>query len=103
MPPSLGEIRSSKAFVIATLCLAFFTDDFIYGIIVPVLPFSLPRRSYVPQHELQFWTSAMLTAFGLANLISSRQWLLASKKNRLYVSDARSVHFADMFAKVQLG
>ena len=59
--------------MITTLCLAFFTDDCIYGLIVPVLPFALPERSGVPEEEVQFWTSAMLTAFGLANLLGSRK------------------------------
>ena len=70
-PPMLLEYRSSKVFVIITLCLAFFTDGFIYGLVVLVLPFSSPERHGVDLTEVQFWTSSMLTAFGLANLVGA--------------------------------
>lgn len=45
--------------------------EYIYGLIVPVLPSWLPTRTGIPQEEVQFWTSAMLAAFGFANLLGS--------------------------------
>ena len=84
---ALSDFRSSKALAIATLCLAFFTDDFIYGLLVPVLPFSLRIKSEVPENELQFWTSSMMAAFGLANLMGSPPlgWLADKSPSRRFL------------------
>ncbi|KAL9638881.1 MAG: hypothetical protein Q9204_001328 [Flavoplaca sp. TL-2023a] len=35
------------------------------GFVVPVLPFSLTIRSGVPESEVQFWLSLLLTVFGI--------------------------------------
>lgn len=35
-PPYFLKLRSSKAFIISTICIAVFTDIFLYGLIVPV-------------------------------------------------------------------
>ncbi|KAL8640414.1 MAG: hypothetical protein Q9228_002664 [Teloschistes exilis] len=41
-------------------------DGFGYGAVVPVLPFSLVKRSGVPKKDVQFWLSTLLVAFGLS-------------------------------------
>lgn len=63
-PPYLLEYRSSKAFIIATVCVAVFTDIFLYGIIVPVIPYSLSARVNVPESSVQHWVSVLLAVYG---------------------------------------
>ena len=40
-PPTLLAARTSTAFITTTVAFAIFTDVFVYGIIVPVIPFAL--------------------------------------------------------------
>jgi len=66
--------------------LGMFTDLFLYGLIVPVIPFILRDRLDIPQSRVQFWTSFLLASFAGANVLfslpsgiisdrsSSRQW-----------------------------
>ena len=70
-PPRLLRVRSSKAFIFATICVAVFTDIFLYGIVVPVLPFSLSSRAHVPQSSVQSWVSVLLAVYGAALLVGS--------------------------------
>jgi hypothetical protein len=49
--PILLEHRSSTWFIIISICVAVFTDLFLYGIIVPVLPFALHSRVGVAQRD----------------------------------------------------
>ncbi|EHA24883.1 hypothetical protein ASPNIDRAFT_210350 [Aspergillus niger ATCC 1015] len=63
-PPWKLAFRSSRAFVISVVAIAVFTDVFIYGMIVPILPIVLKTRVIVPEDELQKWMSIMLAAFG---------------------------------------
>jgi len=63
-----------------------FTDLFLYGLVVPVIPFILRDRLDVPQSQVQFWTSFLLASLAGANVLfalpagiisdraSSRQW-----------------------------
>lgn len=43
-PPYLLKYRSSDTFIIGTIALAVFTDLFLYGVIVPVIPFALEDK-----------------------------------------------------------
>jgi MFS family permease len=70
-PPYLLEIRSSKAFILTTICLAVFTDIFLYGIIVPVIPYALLSRAGVPQSSVQSYVSVLLAVYGAALMVSS--------------------------------
>jgi MFS family permease len=70
-PPYLLKLRSSKAFILTTICIAVFTDMFLYGIIVPVIPFALESRAGIPTSQTQHWTSILLAAYGAALLIIS--------------------------------
>ncbi|KAL8945913.1 MAG: hypothetical protein Q9222_007616 [Ikaeria aurantiellina] len=94
----LHRIRSSNPFIIATLCLAFFTDDFVYGLIVPILPFALPERSGIHSENVQLWTSAMLTAYGLANLVGSRTLFLLRLRVAMLTSEAFLGRLADRWS-----
>ncbi|CAD0081826.1 unnamed protein product [Aureobasidium vineae] len=70
-PPALLEIRSSKWLIISTVAAAVFTDVFLYGIIVPVLPFALSGRAGVPQDNVQSMISVLLAVYGGALLIGA--------------------------------
>ncbi|KAI9818889.1 MAG: hypothetical protein M1827_007710 [Pycnora praestabilis] len=70
-PPRLLKYRSSKSFILATVCIAVFTDIFLYGIIVPVIPFALTDRVGVPQNQVQHWVSILLAVYGAALLAAS--------------------------------
>jgi hypothetical protein len=41
--------RSNTLFIIPTVGIGLFTDLFLYGIVVPILPFILTDRLQVPQ------------------------------------------------------
>ncbi|OJJ65065.1 hypothetical protein ASPSYDRAFT_142555 [Aspergillus sydowii CBS 593.65] len=45
------EFRSSKAFVTWVVAIAVFTDVFIYGMIIPILPEVLQTRVSIPEDE----------------------------------------------------
>ncbi|KAJ5120528.1 uncharacterized protein N7515_009916 [Penicillium bovifimosum] len=64
--PWLLELRSSKQMIALGVFSTTFTDGFLYGIIVSVLPFSLTVRSGVPEADVPFWTSISLAVFGIA-------------------------------------
>ncbi|KAK4695291.1 hypothetical protein P7C71_g2442, partial [Lecanoromycetidae sp. Uapishka_2] len=70
-PPPLLKYRSSHWFILSTICIAVFTDMFLYGIIVPVIPFSLKTRLAIPQADVQHWTSVLLAVYGAALLAAS--------------------------------
>ncbi|KAK1072934.1 hypothetical protein LTR74_002166 [Friedmanniomyces endolithicus] len=50
---------------------AVFTDIFVYGIVVPVLPFALTARSQIPPAQIQTWISIFLAVYGAALLVAS--------------------------------
>jgi MFS family permease len=70
-PPYLLKIRSSKTFILTTICIAVFTDIFLYGIIVPVIPFALSSRAGVAESSVQSWVSVLLAVYGAALLVTS--------------------------------
>ncbi|KZF24304.1 MFS general substrate transporter [Xylona heveae TC161] len=86
--PYLLKYRSSKLFILSTICMAVFTDIFLYGIIVPVIPFALSERASVAEKDIQKWVSVLLAVYGAALLAfspisgwfadqsSSRRWPL---------------------------
>jgi len=51
--------------------LAIFTDLFLYGVIVPVLPFALESRSHVPTESLQKWISILLAVYGAGLFVTA--------------------------------
>lgn len=70
-PPYLMSLRSSKPYVIATVAFAVFTDLFLYGLIVAVLPFSLGPRTGIEQNDVQSWISILLAVFAGACVVAS--------------------------------
>lgn len=69
--PALLKLRSSKTFIIITVSTAVFTDMFVYGIVVPVLPFALTERSNIDAGSVQTWISIFLAVYGAALLFAS--------------------------------
>ena len=63
--------RASTFFIIATVAVGIFTDLFLYGLIVPVLPFLLRDRISVPQDKVQSYSSALLAAYAGASVLFS--------------------------------
>ena len=65
-PPPLWKLRSSRCFIITVICFACFTDIFLYGIIVPVIPFALLTRVHIPQDHVQHWNSILFAVYAAA-------------------------------------
>lgn len=63
--------RSNTLFILATVAIGLFTDLFLYGLIVPVLPFMLQSRAHIPHDKIQNYVSALLAAYAGASVISS--------------------------------
>ncbi|OJJ48140.1 hypothetical protein ASPZODRAFT_130079 [Penicilliopsis zonata CBS 506.65] len=70
-PPVFLKQRSSTNFILFTICLALFTDGFLYAVVIPTLPFVLVEQSGVPEEDVQKWSSWMLSIFGGATLLAS--------------------------------
>lgn len=70
-PPAFLHARTSKAFIISTVAIAIFTDIFVYGIIVPVIPFALTERAGVDPSSIQTWISILLAVYGAALLVTA--------------------------------
>lgn len=88
--------RSSKAFILFTICFATFSDGFTYGIVTPVLPFLLKQEhllinnngtsyrnqiqkaagNYLPTSIVQLTTSILIAAFSLADMFGARKFNL---------------------------
>lgn len=69
--PFLIELRSSKLFVYTVINLAVFTDAYIYGLIIPVLPFALVERVKLHPDEVQQWIGLLLAAYGAGLIIGA--------------------------------
>ena len=63
--------RSSTFFIIATVGTSLFTDLFLYGLIVPLLPFILRDRLQIRPDRIQIHVSGLLAAYAAASLIFS--------------------------------
>lgn len=55
----------------ATVAVGLFTDLFLYGLIVPILPFMLRDRIDLPQDKVQAYTSGLLAAYAGASVLFS--------------------------------
>ncbi|KAI0530015.1 major facilitator superfamily domain-containing protein [Xylaria digitata] len=70
-PPWALRWRSNTLFIIATVAIGMFTDLFLYGLVVPVLPFMLRSRLSIPENEIQSYVSNLLAAYAGASVVSS--------------------------------
>lgn len=70
--PPFGLVwRSSTLFIVSTVAIGLFTDLFLYGLIVPILPFLLRDRVDLPQDKVQSYVSALLAAYAGASVLFS--------------------------------
>ncbi|KAK9465167.1 major facilitator superfamily domain-containing protein [Lipomyces arxii] len=69
--PLLLEKRASSVMIMTTVSFAVFTDVFLYGIIVPVVPYALASRMGVAQDSLQRSISVALFCYAAGLLVSS--------------------------------
>ncbi|TIA33344.1 MFS general substrate transporter [Aureobasidium pullulans] len=65
------RLRSSVGFITLTVSLAVFTDMFLYGIVIPVIPFALTSRIDLEATEVQTWLSVLLAVYGAAMFCAS--------------------------------
>ncbi|KAK5081732.1 hypothetical protein LTR05_007866 [Lithohypha guttulata] len=70
-PPIGLKWRSNTLFIIATVAIGLFTDLFLYGLIVPVLPFLLQERVNIPENKVQSYVSGLLAAYAGASVVFS--------------------------------
>ncbi|CAK7202579.1 hypothetical protein SEUCBS139899_005303 [Sporothrix eucalyptigena] len=70
-PPFLLKYRSSTLFIVGTICVAIFTDIFLYGLIVPVMPYALTSRAGIPHDDLQRWNAILVATYGIALFVGS--------------------------------
>ncbi|KAL8948454.1 MAG: hypothetical protein Q9222_005362 [Ikaeria aurantiellina] len=63
--------RSSTLFIVSTVGIGLFTDLFLYGLVVPILPFILRDRISLPQEQVQSHVSALLAAYAGASVLFS--------------------------------
>ena len=70
-PPIGLKWRANTVFIVATVAVGLFTDLFLYGLIVPVLPFMLRDRLNLPQDKVQSYTSGLLAAYAGASVLCS--------------------------------
>lgn len=63
--------RSSTFFITSTVGIGLFTDLFLYGLVVPILPFMLRDRIDLPQAQIQSHVSALLAAYAGASVLFS--------------------------------
>ncbi|KAH9845381.1 putative MFS-type transporter [Teratosphaeria destructans] len=63
--------RSNTFFIVATVAVGLFTDLFLYGLVVPILPFMLQDRIGIPKSEVQSNVDGLLAAYAGASVIVS--------------------------------
>lgn len=65
------EWRSSTLFIVSTVGIGLFTDLFLYGLVVPILPFILQDRIHLQPDQIQSHVSALLAAYAGASVLFS--------------------------------
>ncbi|OAA57366.1 major facilitator superfamily transporter amine [Niveomyces insectorum RCEF 264] len=70
-PPVCLRFRSSTTFIVAAVAIAIFTDIFLYGLVVPVMPFALTARAGVAPDRVQNWNAILLACYSLALFLGS--------------------------------
>ncbi|EXJ90554.1 hypothetical protein A1O1_03657 [Capronia coronata CBS 617.96] len=70
-PPTGLRWRANTLFILTTVAVGMFTDLFLYGLVVPVLPFMLKERMDLPEDKVQSYVSGLLAAYAGASVIFS--------------------------------
>lgn len=63
--------RSSNPVIITSITLAVFTDTFLYGIVVPVIPFAFSSQMGVPEDDVQNQISRALALYAAGLVVLS--------------------------------
>ncbi|KAL4783837.1 major facilitator superfamily domain-containing protein [Aspergillus varians] len=63
--------RSSQSFIITTATISLFSECFLFGFIVPILPYMLEARLQLDPARTQTFTTTLLTLYGLVSLVSA--------------------------------
>ncbi|KAG8628179.1 hypothetical protein KVT40_004052 [Elsinoe batatas] len=63
--------RSNTFFIVSTVAVGLFTDLFLYGLVVPILPFMLKQRIGVPEEQVQSHVDGLLAAYAGASVLCS--------------------------------
>lgn len=71
IPPAGLQWRSNTYFIIATVAVGLFTDLFLYGLVVPILPYMLQDRLHIPSEQVQSHVDGLLVAYAGASVLCS--------------------------------
>ncbi|KAL1798756.1 hypothetical protein ACET3X_002793 [Alternaria dauci] len=71
LPPRGLRWRSHPLFIVFTVGMGAFVDLFLYGLIVPVLPFLLKDRLSLPDSQIQSTISSLLAVYAAASCAMS--------------------------------
>jgi MFS family permease len=63
--------RSNTLFILSTVAIGLFTDLFLYGLVVPILPFILRDRLSIPHSHVQAYSSILLASYAGASILFS--------------------------------
>lgn len=80
------EMRGSTTFIVFTISLAVFTDIFLYGVIVPVIPFAFTQRMGLQKDQVQSSVSKSLAVYSVGLVVGSVTfgYLCDKMKNRRF-------------------
>lgn len=82
----LRRLRASKWFIYTAVNFAVFTDMYLQGLIVPILPFTLEEDVHISPSDVQKWTGFLVGLYGggyiigsplagyLADKLTTRRW-----------------------------
>ncbi|KAE8382967.1 major facilitator superfamily domain-containing protein [Aspergillus bertholletiae] len=62
--------RSSTGFILSCIIIALFAENFLYGFVVPILPYILEDRNHVEPSDTQRLTYQVLTIYGAVAVVS---------------------------------
>ncbi|KAL2860829.1 MFS general substrate transporter [Aspergillus lucknowensis] len=63
--------RSSQLWIIATATISLFSETFLFGFIVPILPYMLETRLGLDPSRTQNFTTTLLTVYGVISLVAA--------------------------------
>ncbi|KAK4156804.1 major facilitator superfamily domain-containing protein [Chaetomidium leptoderma] len=52
------------SFLVVLAKFSAFTDAFLSGLVIPLIPILLQTRAHVPHHQVQIWASVLVAAYG---------------------------------------
>ncbi|KAF3762340.1 hypothetical protein M406DRAFT_46168 [Cryphonectria parasitica EP155] len=63
--------RSNTLFILSTVAVGLFTDLFLYGLVIPILPYMLQDRLGIPADQIQSHVDGLLVAYAGASVLFS--------------------------------